>query len=111
MKIKEIGFDPPIIDKSNFSVTSTSSVLGDSNNQNEAIFKYKSVLPTSLDGTGFLSIRIPKWYSIGTKLNMMFNEQARNTCSSEHMRIISSTPSVISSLLSIRYDRLDADKI
>ena len=48
------------------------------------------------DGMGKISIRIPKWYNVRGKLNMMFNEkQARNSCDSDAMRIKSSTPDII----------------
>ena len=42
---------------------------------------------------------------------MMFNEQARNSCISESMRVKSSTPDIISRNLAIQFDNLESSKI
>jgi len=67
---------------SNIKITSSSKVLGDSNPAVEMTLKFKPALSTSKSGRGMIQLVIPYWFNVLNKLNMMFNELDRNSCSS-----------------------------
>ena len=117
--ITEETFYPAEVPAANFQISSSSDILGDSDPQNTVTFKYLPASTTSKDGKGIISIRLPNWYNVQGKRNMMFSEKAQNTCEAgidpdtgaPDMRIISSTPDVFSTSLIIRYDQMDPQKI
>ena len=94
-----------------FSLISQSNVLGDSDPGNKIVFKFTPIFTTSPDGRGLIGIRLPSWYDVGGKLTMMYNEQARNKCTSEDMEITSSIPDLINKSIMIRYKNMKPEKI
>ena len=57
-------------------------------------------------GKGKIQIDIPKWYRVGNKENMMFDETVENSCSSQDFTMISSKASLSQSSLVIEYEDL-----
>ena len=84
-----------VIPETNAAITSTSTVLGDSDPANTVIFKVTPTYTTSRDGRGVISISLPQWYNVRGKLNMMYDERSVNKCTSPDMRINSSRPDLI----------------
>ena len=75
---KQIGdhtFYPLTLPAGSFKITSSTDVLGYADLNNEAIFKWTPVYTMGADGRGKINIRIPKWYNVRGKLNMMFDER------------------------------------
>ena len=80
-------------------MSASSNILGDSDPSNAITFKFKPYL-TSPDGRGLFLIEFPTWYDL-PKLNMMYDEQAMNKCTSDDMEITSSIPNIINRSLAI----------
>ena len=82
-------------------MSASSNILGENDPSNAITFKFKPYL-TSPDGHGNFFIDFPAWYDL-SKLNMMYDEQAMNKCTSDDMEITSSLPNLFSLGLAIEY--------
>ena len=65
------------------TLTSSSDVLGDSDPNVSLTVKMKPIFTVSKTGKGMIQLKIPYWYVVANKNNMMFNEQDRDSCTSE----------------------------
>ena len=74
-KIGDHTFYPLTLPPGSFKITSSTDILGYDDLNNEVIFKWTPTYTMGADGMGKISIRIPKWYNVRGKLNMMFNEK------------------------------------
>ena len=109
--MNEANFFPLYTPEENFAMSASSNVLGDSDPANTITFKFTPVYSTSPDARGLIGINLPSWYNVQGKLNMMYNEQARNKCTSDDMEITSSEPGLINRNLMIAYKNMKPDKI
>lgn len=97
--------------EANIKMQASSDILGDSDPANKITFTFTPVYQASPDGRGLIAINLPPWYNVLGKLTMMYNEQARNKCTSPDMVIQSSTPDLINRNLMIRYKAMKPEKI
>ena len=74
-KIGDHTYYPLTLPSGSFKITSSTDVLGYADLSNEVIFKWTPQYTMGVDGRGKISIRIPNWYNVRGKLNMMFNEK------------------------------------
>ena len=102
IKIAPVTFFPKTIPRDNVQIVSSSSVLGESGVT--LMFFVTPVFLLSKTGSGKIQIDIPKWYKVGNKDNMMFDETIENSCSSQDFIAISSKASLSQSSLVIEYE-------
>jgi hypothetical protein len=91
-------------------MVSSSNILGDSDPNVSLTFTVSPVFTVSKTGKGMIQIKIPFWYKVGSRNNMMFNEQDRNSCSSDDFYVVSSSPSLLLGTLTIMYQDLVESK-
>ena len=82
--------------ESNIEISSSSNVFGYSGLDNAVTFKFTPIYTTSPTQNGMIVIDFPLWFDVADDLNMMFNESAKDTCSSPDFNVISSEATLIS---------------
>ena len=92
--------------KDNVKLTSSSQVLGDSDPNVSMTVQVTPIFIVSKTGKGMIQLKIPEWYKVGNKNNMMFNEQDRDSCTSDDFFVESSRPSLLLQSLTIMYSDL-----
>lgn len=90
-----VGFWPYKMPSDNVKLESSSQVLGDSDPNVTLTIQVTPIFLVSKTGKGMIQLKIPYWYRVGNKNNMMFNEQDRDSCTSDDFFVESSRPSLL----------------
>ena len=88
-------FYPKTMPESNIEISSSSNVFGYSKLDNAVTFKFTPFYSTSPTKNGRIVIDFPLWFDVADDLNMMFNELAKDTCTSPDFNVRSSDANIV----------------